>query len=93
MPSKWGGAGADAVSYALVMEELSVGYASIADLCGLVELCATLLCELGTDAQKQRYLVPLLKARSICSFALTEPDAGSDLASLSTNFYPQRADL
>ena len=85
IPGKWGGAGADAVSYALVMEELSAGYASIADLCGLVELCATLLCELGTEAQKQRFLVPLLKARSICSFALTEPDAGSDLAALSTS--------
>jgi len=84
IPGKWGGADADTVSYALAMEELSVGYSSIADLCGLVELCATLLYELGTDSQKERYLVPLLKAESICSFALTEPDAGSDLAALSS---------
>jgi alkylation response protein AidB-like acyl-CoA dehydrogenase len=84
IPGKWGGAEADTLSYALVMEELSVGYASIADLCGLVELCATLLNELGSNSQKERYLVPLLKAESICSFALTEPDAGSDLAALSS---------
>lgn len=84
IPAKWGGAGADTLSYALVMEELSVGYASIADLCGLVELCSTLLYELGTDSQKERYLVPLLKAETICSFALTEPDAGSDLGALSS---------
>ena len=84
IPRKWGGAGADTIAYALVMEELSVGYSSIADLCGLVELCATLLHGLGTDAQKERYLVPLLQAKITCSFALTEPDAGSDLGSLVT---------
>ena len=84
IPKKWGGAGADTLSYALVMEELSVGYSSVADLCGLVELCATLLYELGTESQKERYLVPLLKAETTCSFALTEPDAGSDLGSLSS---------
>ena len=84
IPGKWGGAGADTLSYALVMEELSVGYASIADLCGLVELCATLLNGLGSYAQKKRFLVPLLKAESICSFALTEPDAGSDLGGLTS---------
>lgn len=84
IPEKWGGAGADTLSYALMMEELSVGYSSVADLCGLVELCSTLLYELGTESQKERYLVPLLKAETTCSFALTEPDAGSDLGSLSS---------
>lgn len=84
IPRKWGGAGTDTISYALVMEELSVGYSAIADLCGLVELCATLLHGLGTESQKKRYLIPLLKAEMTCSFALTEPDAGSDLGSLVT---------
>ncbi|KPJ76049.1 MAG: acyl-CoA dehydrogenase [Deltaproteobacteria bacterium SG8_13] len=84
IPSEWGGAGADTIAYALVMEELSVGYASIADQCGLVELCATLLHGLGTDYQKKRYLAPLLQAEATCSFALTEPDAGSDLGALVT---------
>ena len=84
IPKKWGGAGADTIAYALVMEELSVGYSSIADQCGLVELCATLLHGLGTEAQKKRYLAPLLQAEAACSFALTEPDAGSDLGSLVT---------
>lgn len=84
IPEKWGGVGADTQSYALVMEEMSVGYAAVADLCGLVELIATLLHALGTDAQKERYLGPLLNAQTKCSFGLTEPDAGSDLASLTT---------
>ncbi len=43
VPSELGGAGLDTVSYALVMEELSRGYATVADQCGLVELIATLL--------------------------------------------------
>ncbi len=43
-----GGAGADILSYALVMEELSRGYSAVADLCGLVELVAGLLDGLGT---------------------------------------------
>lgn len=81
---EWGGAGADTLSYGIVMEELSCGYASIADQCGLVELDATLLSELGNQAQKEGYLMPLLRAKIKCAFALTEPNAGSDLASITT---------
>ncbi len=44
-PAELGGAGLDTLSYALVMEELSRGYASIADQCGLYELVGTLLLE------------------------------------------------
>lgn len=53
-------AGMDALAYALVMEELSRGYASVADQCGLVELIRTLLARHGTAAQCARYLGPLL---------------------------------
>lgn len=84
IPMDWGGAEADTVSYSIVMEELSCGYAAIADLCGLVELDASLISELGTDKQKECYLPPLLRAESKCAFALTEPDAGSDLGSVIT---------
>jgi alkylation response protein AidB-like acyl-CoA dehydrogenase len=84
IPTEWGGVGADTVSYVIVMEELGWAYASIADQCGLVELCATLLSELGTPEQKERFLAPLLRAELKVSFALTEPNAGSDLASIIT---------
>jgi len=80
----FGGVGADVLSYAVVMEELARGYASVADQCGLVELVATLLAEHGTDAQRDRYLGPLLNARMRAAYALTEPEAGSDLAGLKT---------
>ena len=82
---RYGGAGCRALDYLHVMEGLGFGYASVADQCGLVELVATLLAEHGTDAQRQRYLTPLLAAVRFCAYALTEPQAGSDLAAVSTS--------
>ena len=84
VPAADGGVGGDTLSYALVMEELSRGAASVADQCGLVELVASLLQRYGTDGQKRRYLGPLLKAETRCAYALTEPEAGSDLAGIRT---------
>ena len=84
VPEKLGGAGGDVLAYAVVMEELARGYASVADQCGLVELVATLLAEHGSAAQQARYLRPLLKAERRCAYALTEPEAGSDLSSVRT---------
>jgi alkylation response protein AidB-like acyl-CoA dehydrogenase len=66
------------------MEELSRGYASVADQCGLVELLATLLSQHGTPAQKQRYLAPTLQARIHGAYAITEPGAGSDVSGITT---------
>ncbi len=84
VPEAEGGAGADALGYALVMEELARGYASVADQAGLVELLGTLLAQHGSAAQKARYLAPLLRAEIRCAYALTEEGAGSDLAALKT---------
>lgn len=84
VPDALGGMGADVLTYAVVMEELSRGYASVADQCGLIELIGTLMTEHGTKAQQERYLRPLLKAERFCAYALTEAEAGSDLAGLKT---------
>ncbi len=84
IPETLGGAGGDALGYAVVMEELARGYASVADQCGLVELVGTLLAQHGTPAQQQRYLRPLLAAERRCAYALTEAEAGSDLSHLRT---------
>src|SRR6218665_912753 len=62
VPEAYGGAGLDVTAYALVMEELSRGYASVADQCGLLELVSTLLSAHGTDAQRAKYMAPLLRA-------------------------------
>jgi alkylation response protein AidB-like acyl-CoA dehydrogenase len=84
VPADRGGAGMDTAAYAIVMEELARGYASVADQCGLIELIATLLHQHGTDAQRARYLAPLLRAERRPAYALTEAEAGSDLAALRT---------
>ncbi|MDO9498877.1 acyl-CoA dehydrogenase family protein [Falsiroseomonas sp.] len=84
VPEALGGAQAGVQAYAIVMEELSRGYASVADQVGLVELLGTLLSEHGTPAQQARYLTPLLRYETSCAYALTETEAGSDLANLKT---------
>jgi alkylation response protein AidB-like acyl-CoA dehydrogenase len=84
VPEALGGAGADALSYALVMEELSRGYTSVADQCGLIELVATLLAQHGTGDQQEKYLRPLLRGERVCAYAITEAEAGSDVSGIKT---------
>jgi alkylation response protein AidB-like acyl-CoA dehydrogenase len=67
------------------MEELSRGYASIADQCGLIELVATLLRQYGTRPQIDRYLRALLNAERFCAYAITESEAGSDVSAIRTS--------
>ncbi|MGD9942955.1 MAG: acyl-CoA dehydrogenase family protein [Burkholderiaceae bacterium] len=83
-PEAYGGAGLDCLAYSLVMEELSRGYASIADQCGLVELLSSLLVRHGTDAQKRRWIPPLLSAELKGAYCITEAGAGSDVAGVKT---------
>jgi alkylation response protein AidB-like acyl-CoA dehydrogenase len=85
VPAEMGGLGADVSTYAAVMEELSRGYSSVADQCGLIELIGTLLSTHGTPEQIAHYMPALLKAEKRCAYALTEAEAGSDLASLKTS--------
>jgi len=84
VPEDEGGAGLDALAYALVMEELSRGYASIADQCGLVELISTLLHRHGSPAQKARYMPGVLSLETRVAYGITEAEAGSDVAGVKT---------
>ncbi|AOO79133.1 acyl-CoA dehydrogenase family protein [Bosea vaviloviae] len=88
VPEALGGAGLDTLAYTIVMEELSRGYASVADQCGLVELIGTLLTRYGTAAQQARHLPDILKARTRVAYCLTEAEAGSDLSNLRTTAKP-----
>ena len=87
-PEDHGGAKLDVLAYALVMEELSRGYASVADQCGLVELIATLLTAHGSSAQQQRHLPPVLKAEQLVAYGITEAEAGSDVSGIKTTATP-----
>jgi len=80
VPDSFGGAGLDCLAYSIVMEELSRGYSSVADQCGLVELLTTLLCKYGSDAQRQQWLAPLMRAEMRGAYCITEAGAGSDVS-------------
>lgn len=82
VPEEMGGPGFDTVTYALVMEELSRGYSSVADQCGLVELISTLLVRHGTAAQRDRYLADVMTARTRVAYCITEPEAGTDVSGI-----------
>ena len=78
-PEKYGGAGADTISYALAVMEISRADASTGiTLAAHVSLGATPFYLFGTEAQKERYLVPLARGEMLWGFGLTEPQAGSD---------------
>lgn len=83
VPEGLGGPGFDTLTYAVVMEELSRGYSSVADQCGLVELISTLLVRHGTEAQ--RALLPdMLSMRQKVAYCITEAEAGTDVSGIRT---------
>jgi len=79
----WGGAGADYVSYALALIEIAAGDGSVSTMVSVhnAPVCAV-LDQYASDEQKARWLTPLAEGRQIGSFALSEPQAGSDAANL-----------
>ena len=84
VPEDLGGPGFDALTYALVMEELSRGYASVADQCGLIELISTLLVQHGTTDQQTGFLPDVLSAKKLVAYCITEPEAGTDVSGIRT---------
>ena len=79
IPKEFGGAGADYVSYAIVMEEISRRCASTGTyITAASSLVALPLVNFGTKEQKEKYLRPLAEGKYIGCFGLTEPGAGSD---------------
>lgn len=84
VPEDLGGPDFDTLSYALVMEELSRGYSSVADQCGLIELITTLLVAHGNDQQKA-LLPDIMSAQKLVAYCITEPEAGTDVSQIKTN--------
>jgi butyryl-CoA dehydrogenase len=85
VPENYGGAGMDHVSYAIVIEEISRVCASTGVILSVQN---SLYCDpiyrFGTDEQKQKFLVPYARGEKIGCYALTEPQAGSNAAALTT---------
>jgi short/branched chain acyl-CoA dehydrogenase len=84
-PEKYGGAGADTVSYALAVMEIARADASTAiTLAAHVSLGASPIYLFGTEEQKANFLVPLASGERLWGFGLTEPNAGSDAGATQT---------
>jgi alkylation response protein AidB-like acyl-CoA dehydrogenase len=89
VPEEYGGAGADFVSYILVLEELSRGDAGVGVTVAVHTSAVALpILTFGTNEQRARFVPPLARGELIGAFALTEPEAGSDAGSLRTSATP-----
>src|SRR5437588_4089124 len=81
VPTEWGGAGMDNVAYALAIEEISRGCASVGVTLSVNNsLYCDPISKYGTDEQKERWLKPFARGDKLGCFGLTEPQAGSDAA-------------
>ncbi|MBR1854228.1 MAG: acyl-CoA dehydrogenase [Lachnospiraceae bacterium] len=85
VPKEYGGQGCDPLTYVMCVEELS----KVCGTTGVIVSAHTSLCvdpimTFGTEAQKQKYLVPLAKGEKLGAFGLTEPGAGTDAQGVQT---------
>ena len=84
-PEQYGGADADMTTYCLFAEELARGSLSVAAAAAMQGLMGThFIHKYGSESLRERYLVPALRGEIVATFAMTEPNAGSDVANLTT---------
>src|SRR5918996_3077071 len=89
VPEEDGGAGADFLSYVLVLEELSRADAGVGVTVAVhTSACTLPILAFGTDEQRRRFVPPLARGETLGAFALTEPDSGSDAGALRTTATP-----
>src|SRR5690242_12081957 len=84
-PAQWDGSEIDPVTYALLLEEIAAGDGSVSTMVSVHNSPTCIIFDqYGTEAQKDRWLRPLATGAAVGSFALTEPQAGSDASNLKT---------
>lgn len=85
VPPRWGGAGADFLSYVLAMEQIAYGDAGLANVMAANNSpVAAAILAFGSDEQKERFLRPVAGGGALAAFLLSEPDAGTDAAAVRT---------
>src|SRR4051812_13028227 len=86
IPEEWDGLGLDVLSYLVALEEIARGDASVAVAMSVHNSLPTqMILAHGTDAQKERWLKPMARGELLGAFSLSEPDSGSDAASMSAH--------
>ena len=85
VPERWGGAGLDYASLAVILEEIAAGDGATSTIVSVnnCPVCSILMAW-GTEAQKDRWLTPLASGAMLGAFCLTEPQVGSDAGALAT---------
>jgi len=85
VPEEYGGAGMDALSYVLTMVEVAKADASHSTILSVNNSLYNYgLMKFGTEEQKQQFLVPIASGQKIGAYSLTEPDSGSDAATMTS---------
>lgn len=84
LPEEFGGMGLGKLAMCVVSEELSRGYIGVGSLGTRAEIAGELILNNGTDEQKQKYLPKIAAGEILPTAVFTEPNTGSDLASLKT---------
>jgi (2S)-methylsuccinyl-CoA dehydrogenase len=84
VPERWGGSGLGKAAMCVVTEELSRGYIGLGSLGTRCEIACELILANGTPQQQERWLTGIVDGSVIPTASFTEPDTGSDLASLAT---------
>jgi alkylation response protein AidB-like acyl-CoA dehydrogenase len=84
VPESYGGRGANSVSFGAYIEELAKVSATVSLMAAYVKLTALPIMLAGSEEQKQRFLPPLASGEQLGSYALTEPNVGSDPGALQT---------
>ena len=84
VPEEYGGLGLDHTTFAMIFEELSKGWMSITGVLGTHSILTYALARFGTTEQKRRWLPRLASGEMRGALAMTEPNAGSDVAAIQT---------
>ncbi|WIV67871.1 acyl-CoA dehydrogenase family protein [Natrialbaceae archaeon AArc-T1-2] len=84
VPESYGGFDADGLTKSIVNEELAYGHLSIATALSVHSLTTSCIAEFGSDEQKERWLPEMTTGRPVGAFALSEADAGSNPAEMTT---------
>ena len=83
VPEEWGGMGLDYTTFAMIFEEISKGWMSVGGIIGTHHIMTYVISNFGTEEQKSTFLPAMARGQMRGGLALTEPDAGSDVQSLS----------